>query len=424
MRRRLIGWGQDLAALALVLLAVLLVLRLPAFRGALTDRLQSLLSAAPAAGGEEESAGLGAEMASVDLMVTGTGGHERFARLSVDGDDPLLAQCKALLREALGSAGEPGEVPDSELRAALAAPGVYLRLPSELPLEAVCAWLEEEDAASGGSVRALALTAEEGAAALYLQDGGGAVTSRATALPASAVEKLCAACTPNAGAFAWEAGYDTLEPYAILAPEPEETPCLTVSLPAGYSAYNLLTALDFNAHTGYRYPESGGAEVIVDSPRTLRVSPDGTVSCTVTGTVESPLYRSEGAGTAGEAVRAAGRIAQALTEGAAASPLYLCGAEETEDGWRVAFRYQWEGLPIYFSDGADALTVTVRDGEIAGFTYRSRLYAADGDSAGLLPASMAVSIASMTEGGSLTAGYVDTGAETLQPQWLDQGTSE
>ena len=45
----------------------------------------------------------------------------------------------------------------------------------------------------------------------------------------------------------------------MLVAQAEALPDLNPELPAGYSTYNLLTALDFNAHTLSRYTESGGS---------------------------------------------------------------------------------------------------------------------------------------------------------------------
>lgn len=420
-KRRLTNALQNVIMAVLALSALYLLIRLPIFQGALARRLQTFLTA-PAGDSAEAPSGLDGEFASVGLMVTGGSGHDRCGLRCAGMDDPLLQAALPLFQEALGSAGEIGLAADLTLQTALESPGIYLNLPSPLPLEAVSVWLGGEDAVFDRQVGSMALTTEEsGSAMLYLRGGDGEIFRYATALPVSAVEALCETAAPNGSSFAYETNYAALDPYAILAPQPEGLKNITGGLPGGYSAYNILTALDFNAHTSYRYPESGGAEVVIDTPRTLRISPDGTVSYTGAGEVDSELYHAAKPGEAPSmagALRAACRLADALTSGSVASPLYLYAVESAGDGWRISFRYQWEGIPIHFPDGPDALSVTVSGGEVTSFTYRSRLYEEAAPAGRLLPVSMAVSIASLYPGGGLNIGYVDAGGEALAPQWL------
>ena len=164
-----------------------------------------------------------------------------------------------------------------------------------------------------------------------------------------------------------------------------------------------------------------GAEVVEESPRTLRIGPDGAVSFTSRGEAAAPLYQVRAAGdrpTAREALRAAWGLAEALTEGAGASPLRLRTVEEREDGWTILFRYQLQGLPVYFSDESDALSVTVSGGPITAFSYRCRAYAAAEETTALLPPDMAQAIASLYPGAGLSIGYIDSGAGEMTAQWL------
>lgn len=411
---------QNLAMLLLTFSALFLLSRLAVFSNMWKDTFQTL----HAIGTEDtEETELQGAFASMGLMVAN--GSGRFGQLCATADTPLLQQAAPLFREALGSASAAGTVPDLTLRTALDDCSIYLEFASELPLDAVAVWLGEEEPASQRDVCAMALTTGgNGSAMLYLRSESDTIFLYDTALPASAVENLCRSSTPNGSMFAYETNYAALDPYTILASEPDTLSSLHSGLPEGYSAYNLLTALDFNAHTSYRYAESGGAEVVNDAPRTLRISPDGTVDYTTgVGEVDSPLYHLEQAGetlTLKEVLRAAVRLADTLTAGTVASPLYVRAVEETEDGWEISFRYQWEGIPIHFSGDPDALTITIRGSEITSFVYRCRLYTNAGSYDTLLPSSLAISIASLYPGAGLRLGYNDTGGDTLQPQWLDR----
>ena len=357
---------------------------------------------------------------AVHVMVTSDIAYGRYGQLHVSGEDPLLVQIIPLFQEALGSATELGAAADKTLRDALEEPGLYLDLTSQLPLEVAAAWLGEE-AALERDVRSMALTCEEEDAVLYLRSEAGEVFRYATALPASAVREVCAGLSPNGSTFAYETNYAPLAPYTVLVAAAEDAPVVRGELPAAYSVYNLLTALDFNPHTVFRYTESSGAEVVEESPRTLRIGPDGAVSFTSRGEAAAPLYQVRAAGdrpTAREALRAAWGLAEALTEGAGASPLRLRTVEEREDGWTILFRYQLQGLPVYFSDESDALSVTVSGGTITAFSYRCRAYAAAEETTALLPPDMAQAIASLYPGAGLSIGYIDSGAGEMTAQWL------
>ena len=194
-------------------------------------------------------------------------------------------------------------------------------------------------------------------------------------------------------------------------------PDISAERPAGYSAYNLLTALDFNAHTLSRYTESGGAEVVEESPRTLRIAPDGSVSLISRGTAASGLYRASGQGLK-EVLAAGWRLASALSGGTGSSPLSLRSAEAEEDGWVLRFWYQVDGVPVFFSDGGDALTITFKGGAVTDFTYRCRSYTPlEEESAPLLPAGMAQAIAAAYPEAALSIGYEDDGSGRLAAQW-------
>ncbi len=414
---RIVNALQNAALVLLTVSALFLLLRTPMVRGG-----WALASPAASPQPAQEPAGeLSAMLGSVHIMVTADSEYGRFGQLCAGEDDPLVQQVIPLFREALGSAAELEAAAQQQFRDALEGMAVYLDLTVELPLTAVAACLGES-AGSDRPVRALALTADgEDAVSMYLRGGDGGLFRCATALPASALETICAGVQPNGSSFAYETNYTALEPYTLLAASVAQPPELQADLPAGYTDYNLMTALDFNAHTKFLYTDRDGAVVVEESPRTLRIGPDGAVSFTSRGEAAAPLYQVRAAGdrpTAREALRAAWGLAEALTEGAGASPLRLRTVEEREDGWTILFRYQLQGLPVYFSDESDALSVTVSGGTITAFSYRCRAYAAAEETTALLPPDMAQAIASLYPGAGLSIGYIDSGAGEMTAQWL------
>ena len=412
MSKKLVDRLQNVALVVLTLSAVFLLLSFFHLRGGWTARFQTLLAVRPAAGGQEEASGVGELLAAPHIMVTSDSEYGRCGRLYPPAGDALLEKMLPLFGEALGSADQVGAAADQTLRAGLGKSSLYLDLTVELPLEVVAAWLGERTVFDR-AVRAMALTTEgRDTAVLYLCGGEGEIFRYFTALPASAVEALTESVSPNGSLFAYETNYAPLAPYTVLVREAEGLPQVRSELPATYSSYRLLTALDFNAHTNSRYAEPGGTEVVMDGRRTLRIGPEGTV------TYDSGEEDAGGRGGALEALRAAGRLAAALTGGVDASPLYLRRLEEREDGYLVGFQYQVEGVPVRFPDEADALTVLVRGAGIAEFTCRCRTYVPEEEASVLLPPIMAAAIASLYPEGELSLGYVDSGSGRLHADWL------
>lgn len=420
-KKRLVDWVQNLILTLLTVSALFLLTRLFLFHGNLPAQFQAALSPQPAPPEAVDlSSGLREMFPSVHIMVTSDSAYGRYGQLYVPEDDPLLQQIIPLFREALGSAGQMTGMTDSALRTALASPGIYLDLIGILPLEAVATWLGEESIFSW-DLRAMALSASgEETAGLYLLDKAGSVFLCRTALPVSAVQALCERVSPNNSSFAYEeADYQTLDPYSILVAQAPELAAVEAAIPDGYSAYNLLTSLDFNAHTNSRYTEtSSGVEVVEESPRTLRIGPDGTVGYFMSGDGPTLL-----AGQTGDALEAACRLANALTSGTGATPLYLRAVQEEEAGWKISFHYQIDGIPVFFTDEEDALTVTVSAGTVTSFRYRCRSYTLleeSGEAAALplYPPAMAAAIAAHYPSGKLSIGYVDNGLGRITAQWL------
>lgn len=423
-RKTTVDRVQNFILLLLSCSALALLFKLPLLSGSLDARLQSLLTVSPAAV-QQQSQDLTGLIDAVHLVSTGDSEYGRYSQLYLSADSAALLEVYPLFREALGSSAEMGVTADMTLQDALDTPSLYLDLTAPLPPQVVNAWLGESAGGEwtdfGQDVRALALTTEESSATLYLLGGDGAIFRYETALPAAAVQETAGGFAPNGGSFAFESSYSPLAPYTVLVASLSPLPEISAGLPGGYTAYNLLTALDFNAHTNSRYSEQGGAEVVVGSPGTLRIATDGTVSYTGEPEAVSELYQVSSAGeapTSLELIASVRQLVSALTEGTGASPLYLHAISEEEGTYTVSFRYQQGGIPVVFPDGADALSVTIQDGTITAFTYRCRSYAAAERTAALLPPAMAIAIASLRPGAGLSLGYVDNGAENLSPRWL------
>lgn len=413
--KRVINGLQNAVLVLLTVSALFLLLHTPMVQGGWAMGTPSLAPQPP----QEPAGELSAMLGSVHIMVTADSEYGRFGQLCAGGEDALIQQTIPLFREALGSAAELEAATHQQFQDALEGMAVYLDLTVQLPLTAVAACLGES-AGSDRPVRAVALAADGEAAAvsMYLLSEDGGLFRCATALPVSAVEAICAGVQPNGSSFAYETNYTALQPYTLLAASVSQPAELQAGLPAGYTDYELMTALDFNAHTKFWYTDRDDAVVVEESPRTLRIGPDGMVR--YSRAASPPAYRVNGEGSGvTEALRTAWTLATALTNGTGASALRLSGVEEAEEGYVVRFRYQAEGIPVCFPDESDALTVTVGGGGVTGFAYRCRSYTpAEEEGAPLLPPAMAAAMASLHPDSGLSLAYVDAGNPRLSPCWL------
>lgn len=418
-KKQVVNWLQNLVLVGLTVSAAFLITKFSVLDGVLSGQMRSLLSlpeSSVSAGGNTT----GEAIATVHLAVTDEIEYGRYTEVNLPVSGELFRSLVPLLKEAIGSAVPGEKVQDSVFRAAMQTPGIYVDLTTSLPLGCVAAWLGEEYPGEG-NVRSFALTTDEETATLFLLDEKGQITCCRTALTSVAVSELTATFASNGGQLAFESGYDTLLPYTVLVGETPAAPDVRAALPSGYSAYNLLTALDFNAHTNFRYTESSGVEVVMQTPRTLRIGKDGTVSYSTAGEVTSELYQVTASGesaTLAEALEGACAIASALTLGTDASALTLESVEQTETGWIVAFGYHVNGMKVRLGEDRSALRIVVTGDAVTEFEYYCRAYTLLEQSAVLLPPTMAVAIASLHTGAELSLVYVDGGTEVLEACWL------
>lgn len=423
-KKRLIGWLQNLLLILLTASALYLLTMIPGSNW--RSHFQTLLTSHPQEVASDNSSGFISAIPAFHLMATADMEYGRYGLLSVSPQDQQILQLMPLLQDSLGSAAESGQADDAQLKKALESPGFLLDLMTEIPLSVIADWLDA-DITFDRPVRRIALIAEgSDNAVLYLQDADGSITRYHTALSVSAVQEQAAAFSPNGSRFGYESTYSTLSPYAFLINQTPELSQVNTAVPAGFTEDSLLAALGFNIHNRYRYQESSGTKVIIESPRELRISPNASVSYTGDSTAASPLYHIVSAGdapTAAEAVQAAAQLSATLSEATGASPMVLHSIEATETGFDIFFRYQHNSYPVYCttSDSAmkdgSVLRVTITDTAITAFTFHCRSYTDTDQFSLLLPSTQAVAVASIYPGSELFIGYTDQGQNPLSPAW-------
>ena len=418
--KRIVDLLQNLLLLLLTASAIYLLTCFPMLDGVVTGKMQELL--ARPSHTVQQTGDVSAAVTSVHLVVTDQYEYGRYAALNFAVNGAEFQSLAPVFREAIGSAAAGEVASDDEFQAALTLPGIYMDLKTSLPMDIVSAWLGE--AFRGDDpVRGIGLVTTGETASLYLCGDEGEITRCATALTSAAVSQLTAGFAPNGGRFAFETDYKTLKPYTVLVQEVPNASDLQPRIPAEFNAYNLLTALEFNAHTTSRYFESSGVEVVLQSPLTLRIGTDGSVNFSTDGEVPRGIYQLTSAGTvpgAQEALQGACLIAQTLCEATNSAPLSLDSVERTERGWIVTFCYQVDGIRVYLGRDRTALRVVIDGNAVTSFDFFCRSYLPVERSDMLLPPSMAVAIASMNKDAELVLAYVDGDAETLSTRWFVQ----
>lgn len=419
-KKAIVNFLQNLTLLGLTVTAIVLLMRFPMLDGVVSWKMSELLSAPEST--VQSSVDLSGVVASVHLVVTDETEFGRYTQINAPTTGAEFQRLEPLLRGAIGSATASREATHAEFQTAMKTPGIYVDLTTVLPVSVVAAWLGERFD-SEDNVRALALTTARETATLFLLREDGSLVRCECALTSSAVREAVSEFQPNGGQFAYETEYTGLAPYTVFVQKVDSVVQLGGAIPAGYSAYNLLTALDLNAHTNSRYFESSGTEVVMQAPHFLWIGTDGSVHYSSDGEVSDPLYQIACVNVRPDAVevlRGVYQLATTLSSGTAAAPLSLEYMEKTDAGWIITFGYRYDGICVRLGDERAALRVVVTGDIITEFDYYCRAYTPAQEEVVLLPASMAVAIASANNGGELTLAYVDNGVNVHGAHWLVQ----
>ena len=407
---------QNIVIALLSVLAVLLFLQSQRF--SLSPTAGDLLS--PASNAPISTAPLGQSTPlTLPVRAAVTGSYGRYGSVTLTTEDDSFEPLRSLLGQALDSSRGLTLCNNQTLRDALQAPSLYCDFLSPLPLPI----LAEAVWASGDhnlQARYLVLSGQEESVALYLWDGASLCYRCETDLSAQELETAVNRYESGNAHFA----FDLPEPAGALAPFsllPDTLPELPV-LSAGAALSDtdrLLTLLDFNPNTNYRYPESDGSETVIEGERSVRIRPNGTVVYSSGGESVLMVKTQSDRPTAREAASGASALLnELLSTVTSEAKLYLTGVQQSGSTTTVTFDYQVGGIPIRFADDTSAAEVTLDGAAVSGMTLRFRQYTASGDASLLLPLTQALAIAACQPGQELSIGYADTGSDAASACWL------
>lgn len=358
------------------------------------------------------------------VHVAVTGAYGRYGDMTLVTSDDDFRPLGDLLKEALGSSRTYAACTEADFLDALGSTSIYYDFLSPLPLP-LLADLTGTVIDSDLLVQRLILSDQrERGVHLYVQDSSGSYLSCSTAVSRSDLEGAAGKYELGNAVFAFElAGTDStyiaVDPCSLfLSDALPELPVLLTEQ-GQTDTTQLLTALQFNPRTNYRYPESDGTEVIVEGERSLRIRPDGTVLYRSGGETQLSINAADpGAPSVQEAAAGTGALVQQLLPLSGDAQLYLLEVQQSGASTTLRFGYHAGGIPIRFSDGSPAAEVTLDGNVVSSLSLRLRRYAASTESSLLLPLRQALAIAASGSGAELAIGYADNGADALSACWM------
>jgi len=357
-------------------------------------------------------------MPAAPVRVAAASSFGRFGSVTLTTASEEFEPLRGLLEQALDSAHTYTASTGRAFFDALDRTSVYYDFLSPLPLS-VLAELVRTTGAGAESLLARRLIVAEtgGLVTLYLWDGGRDYYQCDTSLSPETLEETVNQYELGNACFAYESPDPNAwaaDPCSLFLEQTPALPELSVSVPLS-DADRLLTALDFNPNTQYRYVDSSGATVVKEGDRTLRIHADGTIVYQDSGS--AALTVTEEAPTLAGTVSAVNGLLSSLLPSAGDAGLYLESAGQSGRETVLRFGYQAEGVPIRFASGQSAAEVTLEGGAVSLMTFRLRQYTVSTSDSLLLPLRQALAIAVQQEGAELSIGYVDQGG-TIRAQWL------
>ena len=320
------------------------------------------------------------------------------------GCQEIYERFSALLGEALGSAGAPGEVSAARWQAALSGPGVYFDFRGELPLALITEWLGAQipDWEDPDSVGELALALENGKVRLYYRSGE-TLRSCDTALDGAVLAERLEEFPANGAVFAFEAGedYALVEDTALLRGHRGALQSYAVrpTLQAGQDAAGLLTAFGMNSYMANSYGEADGADIYVEGTMSLRLSGDGTLRFWNTEPAAGELS------PAGAAELAARTVQSALGESLGAAELRLWSLRYRETGYVAEFCYVLDGVPVLRNGEPWAAQVEITGAGVARVELASLEFTASGGTEAPLRPELEAALVQRAGGGTRELWY-------------------
>lgn len=354
----------------------------------------------------------------VTVLTTDSFGGRRQLRLST-GDSSFTA-AEGLMEDAFRSELLWTECGYAAFRAAMDENSLCVLLPNAIPMQVIAARLGFSSAEQFSVSTFLFSRAEENVSFFY--SDGTLYYQSACSLGGDALSAVIEALEGTECTLADETdGIDTLlSPLTACSTELPSLPLLTGETAKSlFSLTALLPQFGFNTYTTNRYTEIDGTEVIVESPRRLRIAPTGTVhySGDTKNAPDSFVFSPQADLT--ELIGSSYHLLQKLLQAAdMRTQLYLSCVQQNGAGCTLFFEAMAGGLSVLSGSGETAARVVIEEGVVTELSLRYRSYSVTDTEALLLPFEQALSVASAYEGMRMDLSYIDSARDEVTLAWF------
>jgi len=354
------------------------------------------------------------------VRVAVTGPYGRYASVTMTTEDERFDPLGRILGEVLGSARSYDTCGARVYLEVLRGTSVYYDFLNPLPLS-VLTELTGIPGEDDAFARALVVAPGDEGVELYIWDGENGYRCYETAVSRESLDAVVNQYEMGNAQFAFdglgEEDVLSISPYALFLEETPQLPVLSESLPA-VEEERLLAALRFNPNTKSRYTEAGGTEVIMENGRALRLQADGDVLYQGGGE-ETLTVEAGDTPTLQELVVGSTLLMDSLANLAGGDGrLYLTGVQQGTSTITMTYGYQVQGVPVQFSDGSEAGSITLSGTEVSELSLRLRQYVLTEEMSLLLPLRQALAIAEQYDGAELFIGYVGGRSGRTTARWL------
>lgn len=342
----------------------------------------------------------------------------------------LYERFSTYLGEALGSAGAPQMVTQTEWETVLGGEGVYFDYVNQQSMLCIAAWqgtqISREVSDHWASRFFLAIgrgnsiLGNSSDVTLYYCTSDGLYYRCSTALAKSNMEAQMELYASNGAVFAFEnEAYDALEPYTMLLPGNTEVPAVSVTNPGiPQSVEETMLLFGMNYITASNYPENDGGTVYVDGTSTLRLAADGSIAFERSGGQAVPVTGWNGMDSLPDVIEGLYQTTEKLTAGKGYAGIRLTGAayDEEKNTYSVCFDYYIDGMQVCLPGGC-AVEYTVSEGRILQAEVRLREYQLTGGYQTALTFPQAAALVTASGGQTLVRVYQDSG-DSVSVSWL------
>lgn len=357
------------------------------------------------------------------IVLTDENGNHSAVKYDAETKSRVFSLFSAVLGEAMGSAGQPFSISDDDWFKALGEQGVYIEYLYPLPLGVFADHLGSNVPESQADiyVRRLLLGDRNGNLYLYYRnENSGDCLCMGTPLSFESLnlrQRITDLELP-AGTFSFENNQESpsfSDSYYLSGESISlRLPIRSIPNMSVETGSLSLSTFSMNYRTASVYSESEST-VYVESGRSLRLGPDGSVLFSATGTVGIPVG---GEGSLTDCIYAAGELVR-NTAGS------NCGEAEVsltdidfngKESYTFTFGYSINGIPVKLMNSRECAVVSVIGGNIVRAELTLHYYSLHNQSLSPLPEAQAAVLASHKDGNPLLV-YEDS-ADNISLAWI------